>query len=77
METILILRRPADTDVSIFDLNLAITWRRHSLSHSYDWNFISIPMPELTFFPFAPRVLAGVPTSLPIDIRRISSPYAS
>jgi hypothetical protein len=24
-----------------------------------EWNLITIPIPELTFFPFAPRILAG------------------
>jgi hypothetical protein len=58
-KTVLTLTRAADTDTTVLHLDLAVTWRRQSSSQTYEWNTISIPIPELTFFPFAPRILAG------------------
>jgi len=58
-ETLLTLTRVTDTDTTILQVNLLVTWRRKSPSDIYEWNTISIPVPELTFFPFAPRILAG------------------
>lgn len=70
-ETNLILTRRENTEITLLHLDLAITWRRQSSSETHDWNTISIPIPELTFFPFAPRVLAGIACqihTLTIDI---------
>ena len=59
-DTSLVLTRPEDTDITILHLDLAVTWRRQSSSLEHEWNTISIPIPELTFFPLVPRVLAGI-----------------
>lgn len=59
-ETRLSLTRPEDTEITLLHLNLSVTWRRQS-STTDDWNTLTIPVPELTFFPFAPRILAGPP----------------
>lgn len=59
VETALVITRREDTDISLLNLNLIINWRRQSSSQEYQWNSIPIPVPELTFFPFTPRVLAG------------------
>jgi hypothetical protein len=59
-ETWLSLTRPEDTETTLLHLNLSVTWRRQS-STTDDWNTLTIPVPELTFFPFAPRILAGSP----------------
>ena len=58
-QTSLLLTRREDTEMTLFQLHLVVTWRRQSSSQCYEWNSISIPIPELTFFPFAPRVLAS------------------
>jgi hypothetical protein len=55
----LALTRPEDTDITLLHLDLSVTWRRQSSSQAQDWNTITISVPELTFFPFAPRILAG------------------
>ena len=60
-ETSLVLSRPENTDISLLRLESAITWRRQSSSLLHEWNTISTPIPELTFLPFIPRVLAGSP----------------
>ena len=61
-EISLILTRPENTDITLLYLDLVVTWRRKSSSQTHEWNIISIPVPELTFFPFVPRVLAGIPS---------------
>ena len=58
-KTVLTLTRANDTDTTVLQLDLVVTWRRQSSSQTYEWNTISIRIPELTFFPFAPRILAG------------------
>jgi hypothetical protein len=59
-ETTLTLKRPIDTEANLLlHLNLSITWRRQSTTQKYEWNELIVPIPELSFFPFAPRILAG------------------
>ena len=65
-ETNLIVTRRENTEITLLHLDLTVTWRRQSSSETHDWNTISIPVPELTFFPFAPRVLAGIPYQIPL-----------
>jgi Gryzun, putative trafficking through Golgi len=70
LQTVLTLTRLEGTDTAHYNLNLILTWRRQSTSQKYSWNSITIPIPELTFFPFTPRILAGLPlpNSLIIDV---------
>ena len=57
------LTRPIDTEITEYlHLNLSIVWRRQSSTQNYDWNQLIVPVPELTFIPFAPRILAGSST---------------
>jgi len=55
--------RPEDTDTTLLHLNLSVSWRRQSSSMT-ECNTLTIPVPELTFFPFAPRILSGLPLIL-------------
>lgn len=59
---LLSLSRPEDSDTTLAQLRLIVTWRRNSDAETYEWNSISLPIPELTFFPFVPRILAGPPS---------------
>jgi len=57
--------------VTLLNVSLCVEWRRHSTTQRYEWNEIIVPVPELTFFPFAPRILAGnnfCPVALTSDI---------
>ena len=70
-ETTLVVSRPEDSKATPLHLGLVVTWRRQgTMTLQYDWNTISIPIPELTFFPFVPRVLAGTSPAGPTDYRR-------
>jgi len=59
-ETSFILTRRENTDITLLHLDLVVTWRRQASSQTHEWNTISIPVPELTFFPFVPRVVVGI-----------------
>jgi len=72
---VLTLTRGNDIDTTVLQLNLVVTWRRQSSSQTYEWNTISMPIPELTFFPFVPRVLAGGLISFRHSDRRRRSTY--
>ena len=74
-ETVLTLTRANDTDTTVLQLNLVVTWRRQSSSQTFEWNTISMPIPELTFFPFVPRILAGGLISFRHSDRRRRSAY--
>jgi hypothetical protein len=75
-ETSLVLTRRENTDISLLRLDFAIIWRRQSSSLMHEWNTIAIPIPELTFFPFMPRVLAGSPVTDEISHSRCNSTWA-
>jgi hypothetical protein len=60
-ETKFVLTRPEGSEISDVRLDLSVKWRRKTPSSENEWNMITIPIPELTFFPFAPRILAGYP----------------
>jgi hypothetical protein len=66
-KSLLTLSRGDDTDTTSLYLELKVTWRRQSPSQTYEWNTILIEIPDLTFFPFAPRILAGHPL-LPVEL---------
>jgi hypothetical protein len=69
-ETMLVVSRPEDSEATPLLLRLVVAWRRHGMELWHEWNTISIPIPELNFFPFAPRVLAGRdPSSNDTDTR--------
>ena len=79
VDTTLVVSRPADSQATPLHLKLLVTWRRQGImTLQYEWNTISVPIPELTFFPFAPRVLTGTsillssPTKFRLD--RVKSP---
>jgi hypothetical protein len=58
-ETKFVLTRPEGSEITDVRLDLSVKWRRKTPSSENEWNIITIPIPELTFFPFAPRILAG------------------
>ena len=72
-ETRLSLVRAEDTDTTLLHLNLSVTWRRQS--STTDWNILTMPVPELTFFPFAPRILAGLSPYLSKHLTADVTPY--
>ena len=76
-ETLLTLTRGNDTDTTVLQVDLVVIWRRESLSETYEWNTLSIPVPELTFFPFAPRILAGNHIPVTRFDRRCCSAYVA
>ena len=65
-KSLLTLSRVEDAELSTVQLELRVEWRRRSQSQTFEWNSTSIPIPELTFFPFMPRVLAGKKKSIQI-----------
>jgi len=68
-ETKFVLTRPEGSEITDVSLDLSVKWRRKTPSSENEWNIITIPIPELTFFPFAPRILADVtPHGLHPDI---------